>query len=71
MYHVYCVYYVYHVYCVYHVYYVYCVYYGYFKVILGDHDKSRTPHTVCYLCVEDLRMWYEGKTQGPSDLVFQ
>jgi hypothetical protein len=32
-------------------------YYAYFGVKLGD-DKSRAPHKVCYVCVDDLRKTY-------------
>jgi hypothetical protein len=45
------------------------VYYAYFGVELGDQDKPWAPHTVCYVCAENLRKWSEkGKH---LDLVFQ
>jgi rRNA processing protein Gar1 len=31
------------------------VYNAYFVVKLGDQDKSRALHKVCYVCVEDLK----------------
>jgi hypothetical protein len=40
------------------------VYYAYFGVKLGDQDKSRAPHNVCYICVEDLRKWSKGKKKA-------
>jgi hypothetical protein len=39
------------------------VYYAYFGVKLGDQDKSWAPHTVCCVCVEDLRKWSTGKNK--------
>jgi hypothetical protein len=40
------------------------VYYAYFGVKLGDQDKSRAPHKVRYVCVEDLRKWSKGKKKA-------
>jgi hypothetical protein len=47
------------------------VHYAYLGVKLGDQDKSRAPHKVCYVCVEDLRKWSKGKKRKHLDLVSQ
>ena len=36
-------------------------YFAYFVVKLGDQDK---PHKVCKTCVENLRLWKNGKIKG-------
>jgi hypothetical protein len=46
------------------------MYYAYFGVKLEDQDKSWAPHSACYVCVEDLRKWSNGKRKH-SDLVSQ
>ncbi|GFU08474.1 uncharacterized protein TNCV_2495591 [Trichonephila clavipes] len=38
------------------------VYFAYFGIKLGDQDKSRAPHVVCSVCVEELRQRF--KVQG-------
>jgi hypothetical protein len=40
---------------------VYCAYFG---MKLGDQDKSRAPHKLCYICVEELRKWSTGKKKA-------
>jgi hypothetical protein len=40
---------------------------------VGDEDKSWAPHTVCYVCAEDLRKWSKVKKKAfrfvcPSDM---
>jgi hypothetical protein len=40
---------------------VYCAYFG---VKLGDQEKLRAPHKVCYVCVENLRKWPKGKKKA-------
>jgi hypothetical protein len=36
-------------------------YFVYFGIKLGDQDNLWAPHTVCSVCVEDLRNWTKGK----------
>ena len=36
-------------------------YFAYFDVKLGDQDKTLAPHKVCKTCVENLRLWKNGK----------
>jgi uncharacterized protein (DUF2237 family) len=35
--------------------------FAYVGIKLGDQNQSWTPHTVCSVCVEDLRNWTRGK----------
>ena len=39
-------------------------YFAYFDVKLGDQDKPWAPHKVCKTCVENLRLWKNGKLKG-------
>ena len=39
-------------------------YFVYFDVNLGDQDKPWAPHQVCKTCVENLRLWKNGKLKG-------
>jgi hypothetical protein len=40
------------------------VYYAYFGVKMGDQEKLRAPHKVCYVCAEDLRNWSKAKKRA-------
>lgn len=40
------------------------VYFAYFGVKLGDQDKAWAPHTVCCICIEELRQWSQGKKKS-------
>jgi hypothetical protein len=35
-----------------------------FGIRLGDKDRHWAPHTVCSVCVEDLRNWTKGKKKA-------
>jgi hypothetical protein len=39
-------------------------YFAYFGIKLGDQDKPWAPHTVCSVCIEDLRNWTKGKKKA-------
>lgn len=39
-------------------------YHAYFGIKLGDQDKLWAPHTVCSICVEELRQWTKGKKKA-------
>lgn len=39
-------------------------YKAYFGIELGDQSRPWAPHTVCSVCVEDLRNWTKGKKQS-------
>ena len=39
-------------------------YFAYFDVKLGYEDKPWAPHKVCKTCVENLRLWKNGKLKG-------
>jgi hypothetical protein len=38
--------------------------FAYFGIKLGDQDKPWSAHTVCCVCVEDLRNWTKGKKKA-------
>jgi len=40
------------------------LYFAYFGTKLGDQDKNWAPHTVCSICLEELRQWSNGKKQS-------
>jgi len=39
-------------------------YFAYFDAKLCDHNKPWAPHKVCKTCVENLRIWKNGKLKG-------
>lgn len=41
-------------------------YHAYFGCKLGDQDKPWAPHIVCKSCVENLRLWFKGKSKSLS-----
>ncbi|GFT23535.1 uncharacterized protein TNCV_3510421 [Trichonephila clavipes] len=40
------------------------VYFAYFGIKLEDQDKSWEPYVVCYVCVEELTQWFQGKKKS-------
>ena len=44
--------------------YVVKLYFAYFGMRLGDQDKHLASHTVCSICLEELRQWSNGKKQS-------